>query len=177
MKNILLKSLTPLLSLLLLLPVSAGAGWIGTAAPDFTLEDKNGQSVSLNSYKGKVVFINFWASWCTPCKKELPELNSFIGLYGSSEIVVLAINIDKKRAHADDFLKKITRLNKNITVLYDPSSTVIPLYKARAMPTSFIIDRDGLIRHVHFGYNKDDPEKWVTEVDALLKETKENGAK
>jgi thiol-disulfide isomerase/thioredoxin len=79
-----------------------------------------------------VVFINFWASWCAPCKKEFPELNSIIERYDPSEFVVLAVNIDKKRAHADKFLRTINGLNTNLIVLYDPASTVIPLYKARA---------------------------------------------
>lgn len=174
MKNILLKSLVPLLFLLLLQSTAVGAGWMKSPAPDFTLEDKDGKSVSLSSYKGRVVFIDFWASWCAPCKKEFPELNSFMARYDPSDVVALAVNIDKKRAHADDFLKKVGGLNKNLIVLYDPASTVIPLYKARAMPTSFIIDSDGLIRHVHFGYNKNDPEKWIKEVDALLSESKKS---
>ena len=169
MKERFLKSI--ILLLVLLTPMVASAGWINSPAPDFTLQDSNGQKVSLSQFKGRVVLINFWASWCAPCKKEFPNLNSFVGKYDSSDVVVLAININKKRSHADDFLNDAGALNKNMFVLFDPSAKVIPLYKARAMPTSFIIDKEGLIRHVHFGYNKKDPKKWIAEVDALLGKT------
>ncbi|MFQ5587066.1 MAG: TlpA family protein disulfide reductase [Thermodesulfobacteriota bacterium] len=150
--------------------MAKGVGWIGAPAPGFTLKDADGRAVSLSQYKGRVIFINFWASWCGPCKKEFPALNAFIEKYDPSEVVALAINIDKKRSHADNFLKRMPGLSKNMIVLFDPRSKVIPAYKARAMPTSFVIDRAGKIRYLHFGFNERDPAKWATEVGGLLKE-------
>ena len=155
--------------LLLITPLSWGA-WINDEAPDFTLADLHGKQVSLGSLKGKVVFINFWANWCPPCKKEFPELNKLTKSYKDSDMVLLAINIDKNRANVDEFLGKLPEppFNK-MTVLLDPQYAVVSSYGARAMPTSFIIDREGTIRYVHLGFNETDPGKWVTEMDTILK--------
>ncbi|MFQ5329687.1 MAG: peroxiredoxin family protein [Thermodesulfobacteriota bacterium] len=150
-------------------PVALHAAWIGSTAPEFTLKDGGGRSVSLEQFRGRVVFINFWASWCGPCKKEFPALNAFINKYETSDAVVLAINIDKKRSHADKFLEEIPLRSPNMIVLFDPASRVVAAYKARAMPTSFVVDRDGRIRYLHFGFNKRDKAKWTSEVDSLLK--------
>ena len=156
--------------MIFLAPAPSEAIWAGTEAPGFTLKNSAGEDVSLSRFKGKVVFLNFWASWCSPCKEELPKLNEFINKYSASDAVVLAINVDKKRSHADGFLEGVKPLSKNITLLFDPKSTVIPKYNAMAMPTSFIIDRKGVIRFFHFGYMSNDPKKWATEVDTLIKE-------
>jgi len=159
---------TMLLFLLFWSPVALHAAWVGTTAAEFTLKDGGGHAVSLEQFKGRVVFINFWASWCGPCKKEFPALNAFIGRYDPSDAVVLAINIDKKRSHADRFLEDIPLLSPNMIVLFDPASRVVASYKARAMPTSFVVDRDGKIRYLHFGFNRADKAKWTSEVDNLL---------
>lgn len=153
----------------------AAAGPIGSPAPAFTLPDEGGRPVELERFRGRVVFLNFWASWCGPCKKELPEINAFIDRYGAGDAVVLAVNIDKKRSHADAFIERLPKLSKNLITLFDPEATVIPGYKARAMPTSFIIDTRGRIRYIHFGFNEADPEKWAGEIDALLAEARRSG--
>ncbi|MBE9528831.1 MAG: TlpA family protein disulfide reductase [Proteobacteria bacterium] len=170
MKANTIKLFTLLLPILFLLSVTAEAARKPVPAPDFTLTDSTGKEVSLGEHRGKVVFIDFWASWCGPCKEEFPEINSFLAKYDPSEVVGLAININKKQSHADAFLDPLGSLSKNLILLFDPSAKVIPLYKASAMPTSFIVDKEGLIRHIHFGYNKGDPEKWVAEIDALISE-------
>lgn len=144
-------------------------GTINEAAPAFSLKDLYGKTISLNDFHGSVVFINFWASWCAPCRQELPALNRFIDKYKSGEAVVLAINVDKKRSNVDEFLDIIPGLSKNLYVLLDPGSNVIAGFKARAMPTSFVIDKTGIIRHVHFGFKESDPQLWVKEVEGLLR--------
>ncbi|MBI3609559.1 MAG: TlpA family protein disulfide reductase [Nitrospirae bacterium] len=149
------------------------AAWINDKAPDFTLQDLNGQPVSLPGLKGKVIFIDFWADWCPPCKKEFPELNKLAERYKESDMLILAVNLDKKRAHVDEFLERLPMpLSQRMTVLLDPQSTVVSSYGARAMPTSFIVDKEGVIRYIHLGFNEADPAKWVTEIEALLR--KEN---
>ncbi len=154
--------------LLLITPLSWGE-WINDKAPDFTLTDLHGRQVSLGSLKGKVVFINFWANWCPPCKKEFPELNKLAKRYNDSDMVILALNEDKKRDNVDEFLGKLPEpLSNKMIVLLDPQSTVVSSYGARAMPTSFIIDKEETIRYTHFGFSETDPGKWVTEVDSLL---------
>jgi len=146
----------------------ARAAWINDKAPDFSLADAAGRTVSFGSLKGRVVFINFWASWCTPCKKETPELDKLAGRYPESEVTVLAVNIDKKRENAEDFLGRLGLLrNYHFTILLDPESSVVQTYGARAMPTSFVVDREGMIRFVHLGFNEGDPLNWMREIDAL----------
>jgi thiol-disulfide isomerase/thioredoxin len=150
-------------------PVSESrAAWINDKAPGFSLSDFAGKPMSLGSLKGRIVFINFWASWCGPCKKETPELDKLAGQYSQSEVTVLAVNIDKTRENAEGFLDRLGLLHAyHFTVLLDPESSVVQDYGARAMPTSFIVDREGLIRFVHLGFNEGDPLNWRREIDSL----------
>jgi peroxiredoxin len=147
----------------------ATAGIINEKAPDFTLLDINGKTVSLKDLRGKVVFVDFWASWCGPCKKEFPELNKFLEKYKDQDIVGVAISVDKKRSHVDDFLSQMTFLSSKLFILLDTDTSVISAYRAGAMPTSFIVDKSGVIRFVHFGFNEKDPATWTEEAEKLLK--------
>ena len=143
--------------------ISTHASSIGDNAPLFSLRDIYGRAWPLEDLKGKVVFINFWATWCTPCRKELPMLNEL--QKKSKDVVVLAVNIDKKRSNVESFLKGYSL---NIPILLDPDSRVVANYGAWAMPTSFILDRDGRIRFIHFGFDKDrDPGLWEKEINEI----------
>ena len=150
--------------------VSSTAATINEKAPAIELQNLTGKTVTLDSLKGKVVFVDFWASWCGPCKQEFPEMNKFISKYTDRDAVVLAVNIDKSRSHAEEFLSRIPDLSRKVLVVLDPDATVVASYNARLMPTSFIIDKTGVVRFIHFGYNEDDPSKWASEIDALLKQ-------
>lgn len=156
--------------LILALPAFSWGGLMNQSAPQFTLTDISGRAVSLSSFKGKVVFIDFWASWCPPCKVEFPELIKLMERYNGADAALLAVNVDQKRSHADDFLKKFSAIPANFLVLFDGDSQVIKTYNASAMPTSFILDKNGVIRHIHFGYRETDRKKWIEEIDALLKQ-------
>lgn len=156
--------------LALLLPVSAQAGLLNQPAPEFSLQDTYGRSVSLKDFKGKVVFIDFWASWCSPCKEEFPELNRMLDKYKNSDVAVVAVNVDKKRSHVDDFVGRFPTISNKLHILLDPQAKVIKTYNASAMPTSFILDKNGIVRYVHFGYRDTDPENWSEEIDKLLKQ-------
>lgn len=165
--------MTVVAAVLLLVIKTAGptyAGMINEKAPDISLADLKGKMVTLDGFKGKVVFVDFWASWCGPCKQEFPEINRFISKYNDKDVVVLAVNVDKQRSHAEEFLAKIPDLSGKITVVLDPDSKVVSLYNARMMPTSFIIDKAGVVRYIHFGFNESDPASWAAEVDGLLKQ-------
>ena len=122
----------------------------GGRAPDFALPSlKSGAKVSLSSLKGRVVVLDFWASWCEPCRKELPELGKIAKDYAGRGVAVLTVNIDKERQNAE----RLSRLlGVTVEVLLDPAGSVAGTYDLPKMPTSFVIDRKGLVRFVHAGF-------------------------
>ena len=137
-------------------------------APFFKLEGADKNTYQLNDFKDKIVFINFWASWCTPCRKELPMLDQLQDKF--ENLIVLAINIDSERENANQFLNEY---KINSLVLYDPNTEVVSNYGAVAMPSSYILDQNGIVRYKHYGFNaKKDPIKWSQEVSSLLHEKK-----
>ncbi len=140
---------------------------VGSNSIDFTLKSFEGKSVSLSRQKGKVVLLDFWASWCAPCKIELPLLNGLQKKYGKSGLVVIAVNIDNKAKNARDFLDK-----HNITLIntWDKKKKVVAAYNVETMPTSILIDKKGKIRFIHSGFEKEDLKKYIKEINTLLKE-------
>ena len=165
-----LKKTFAALFIAVLFPALASAGMVNREAPDFTLSGLDGKAVSLAEFKGRVVFLDFWASWCPPCKKEMPEINKLAEKFNDADMAVVAVTVDKKKEHAGPFMSTIPGLSKRITVLHDPQSSVVSAYMAQAMPTSYIIDRTGVIRFVHFGYRETDPAEWVKEIESLLRD-------
>lgn len=112
------------------------------AALDFKLNDINGKEISLSDFKGKKVFLNFWASWCPPCKAEMPDIEKLYGQTKDSDLVILAVNIGEGNATAKSFIDD----NKyNFTVLLDSNQSVARQYSIVAIPTSFFIDKEGNI--------------------------------
>ncbi|MFQ5456550.1 MAG: TlpA family protein disulfide reductase [Nitrospirota bacterium] len=162
-----IKTLSLILLTIFLYYGSGYAAWIGDKAPSFSLKrlDNNG-SLSLKEFEGKILFIDFWATWCGPCKKELPALDSLMKEYNDS-LVILAINLDKKKGKIKKFLEKYP---VDLPVLLDPEGNIVSKYGARAMPTSFIIDGNGTIKFVHLGFSKKDTDKWRKEIDSILSE-------
>lgn len=140
---------------------------VGSKSIDFTLKNFQGKNVSLSHYKGKVVLLDFWASWCVPCKVELPLLNSLQKKYGESGLIVIAINIDNKAKNAIDFLDQH---NIKLTCTWDKEKKVVSAYDVETMPTSILIDKKSKIRFIHTGFEKDDIKKYVKEINTLLKE-------
>ena len=140
----------------------------GDRAIDFTLKDMKGQSVKLSSLRGKVVVLDFWASWCVPCKKELPALDGLAKRYAAEkkDVVIVAVNIDKDRAKAQKFL---ANAKVSLRCALDPDGGVASRYDLPTMPTSFVIDKKGIIRHVHAGYSPGDENRLAKEIEALLK--------
>ncbi len=111
-------------------------------APGFTLRSLDGKEHSLFDFKGKVLILNFWASWCPPCRKEIPELQKLQGLYRGKKVAVVAVSTDRKLADVRAFLAKHPL---TITVLHDSELKVWRKYKVFSLPTSFLIDRKGTI--------------------------------
>lgn len=153
-----------LLFLALAVPAVCHAVSVGEPAPFFKLKGIQNKIYQLKDFKNKVVFINFWASWCSPCRKELPLLDELQARY--KDLVVLAINIDEDKEIAEQFIQQY---HIQSLVLFDSKIEVVSQYEAVAMPTSFILDGDGIVRFLHYGFNfKTDPAMWDREVLRLL---------
>ena len=118
-------------------------------APSFTLPAVNG-TVVLDSLRGRVVYVDFWASWCEPCKRSFPWLATLQKSYGPRGLTVVAINLDKDRDAAGRFLQKYPAA---FTVAFDPAGTIAEAYQVAGMPSSFLIGKDGSIVHSHIGFD------------------------
>lgn len=136
-------------------------------APDFTLKSKSGKNIRLSDFRGQVVLLNFWASWCGPCRQEMPILDAIHKKYEALGFTVLGINVDRKSEKAIGYLKDTP---VDFPVLYDPESNVSELYSVSAMPSTAFIDRDGNVRFVHAGYKSGDEVKYREMIKDLMRE-------
>lgn len=138
----------------------------GQAAPNFRLPLLDSKKkVSLKQYRGKVVYVDFWASWCGPCRQSLPLLTKLRTEMKKQPFEVLAINLDEETAAAKGFLREYP---VNYPVLLDPEGQVASQYQLPGMPTSFILDKRGRIQHVHVGFKPQDIDKIRQQVKSLL---------
>lgn len=174
MNTIKRRNLFSLTMVLLLLPwtiVNAGSmaaeEQLKGPATDFTLKNKAGGNLRLADYRGKVVMMNFWASWCGPCRKELPLLNNLYTQYKDLDFVILGVNVDSDSSLADKLLKDI---KVDFPILLDPKSDVSSQYKVEAMPSSFFIDRNGNLRFLHRGFEDGTEKTYEAHIRALIRE-------
>ena len=123
---------------------------ISRPAPDFTLPTVNG-NVALHDLRGKVVYVDFWASWCVPCRQSFPWMRSVAEKYAPQGLAVVAINLDKRREAADEFLEKYPA---PFTVAFDPAGRSAEQFRVVAMPMSFIVGRDGTVLSAHEGFEE-----------------------
>jgi peroxiredoxin len=146
--------------------LAAGAA-TATPAPDFTLRTLDGPALRLAEQRGQVVLVNFWASWCAPCKVEMPHLNALADKYRHTGVVLVGINIDDdpKKAAAE-----ARKLGIRFPVLLDTDKTASKAYKLEAMPTTVLVDRDGQVRHVHQGYRPGYETTYDAQIRALVTE-------
>ncbi len=151
------------------LPASALADNIvpGAVAPNFVLTSNTGKPVALADLKGQVVLINFWASWCGPCRQEMPILDQLYRSYQAAGFTLLGVNVEPNAADAEKFLKGTP---VTFPILLDPKSTVSKLYEVSGMPSTIIVDRDGKIRYVHHGYKPGDEGEYLNQIRALTQE-------
>jgi len=140
---------------------------VGAAAPDFAAKSNSGRNVRLSELRGQVVLVNFWATWCSPCRQELPLLNKIYTQYRSAGFMLLAVNVDDNRRDAEAMLK---RLDLRFPTLFDGNKSVAKLYGVDTMPATLVIDRDGRVRFVHRGYYDGYERKYEQQVRELLKE-------
>lgn len=120
------------------------APWSGGAAPPLVLKDMAGVEHDLARYRGKVVLLNFWATWCEPCRAEMPSMERLRKRYAGAPFAVLAVNVDEPEQRIRRFLE---RMPLDFTVLPDPGMRVTREWNARVLPASFLIGRDGRIRY------------------------------
>ncbi len=121
---------------------------LGNPAPDFTLPDMEGKQVSLSQFRGTVVLINFWATWCPPCRKEMPSLNRLLKQQGAKGIRILSIAADRSLARLERFVQDEPL---DFPVLRDPDNIVAGSFKVYALPTTFLISRDGKVLEKFLG--------------------------
>ena len=148
-------------------PFAAIAAEVGKPAPDFTLKSLGGQNLKLSEMTGSVVLINFWASWCGPCREEMPLLNSLHKKYEPLGFKVLGVNVEQDVKGAKGFL---TNFPVDFPVLLDSDNRVSEQYKVIAMPTTVVVDRDGNMRFLHQGYKSGDEAKYRQMVKELVRE-------
>ena len=147
--------------------VAAALPPVGKPAPDFAAKSDSGRNVRLSELRGQVVLINFWASWCSPCRQELPLLSKIYTQYRGAGFALLAVNVDDNRKDAESMLK---RLDLKFPTLFDGNKKVAKLYGVDTMPATLVIDRDGRVRYVHRGYYDGYERKYEQQVRELLKE-------
>jgi peroxiredoxin len=145
----------------------ASSALAGQPAPDFVLKSASGPNLRLSEYRGNVVMINFWATWCGPCRQEMPLLNDLFSRYERVGFSLLGVNIDDDSRRAMDMAEE---LGVSFPVLFDERKEVSRLYQVEAMPVTVLVDRQGKVRHVHLGYKPGYEEKYLTEIRALLRE-------
>lgn len=136
----------------------------GAAAPEFTLDGRAGP-VKLADYRGKYVYLDFWASWCTPCKRSFPWMGELQKRYGAAGLEVVAINVDTARGDAERFLSQTPAA---FTVAYDPAGATPKAYAIKGMPSSVLIGPDGKVIAVHAGYNDASAKKIESQVRLAL---------
>lgn len=141
---------------------------VGSPAPGFELIDVDGGAASLQAARGRVVLLNFWATWCAPCRAELPELAKLQKTHGD-DLLVLAVSVDKKAANVRTFLQRAAITG--IAVALDPQAEVAARYQPRAMPATYIVDRRGVLRYQHLGYSPEIIAEYGRHIELLLAET------
>lgn len=145
----------------------ASSGLEGRAAPDFALKSSSGENLRLSEYRGDVVMINFWATWCGPCRQEMPLLDELYSRYERVGFNLLGVNIDDDSRRA---MQMIEELGVNFPVLFDARKEVSKLYEVEAMPVTVLVDREGNVRYVHHGYKPGYEDKYLDQVRSLLRE-------
>jgi peroxiredoxin len=123
-------------------------GEVGQPAPPFEAETPAGQRVSLADYRGRVVLVNFWATWCTPCRAEMPEIQAAYQAHRERGFEVVAINVQESPAEVQPFMAE---LGLSFPALLDPDGAITRRYLARALPSTYLIDRSGVVRFNRLG--------------------------
>ena len=148
-----------------LLGAGAAALEVGDRPPAIDRPDLEGKKVDLVELEGRVVVVSFWASWCGPCKKEMPVLETLHRRYGEDGLVVVGVNIDSRIKNMEGFLRKVP---VTFRIVHDPKADIAARYDPPTMPASFLIGRGGRLRYVQEGFERDDAERLEARIRSLL---------
>ena len=163
-------SKSPLFSLAAALLISVGSlmsipAQASQPTPSLTLKKLDNSSFNLSDYKGDVIYLDFWATWCPPCRKSFPWMEEMHQKYSDLGFKVIAISTDVKRSVIDQFLKDLTT---NFIIAHEPTGEAASKFKVTGMPNSYLIDRKGNIRLKHAGFNSKDKSKLEAEIKKLI---------
>ena len=146
---------------------AAAAALTSAPAPDFTLHSVAGSNLRLQEQRGQVVMLNFWASWCAPCRQEMPQLDRLYEKYHAAGFQLLGVNVDEDVRNAAGVSSK---LGLHFPVLLDTEKKVSRLYDLSTMPSTVLIDRDGRVRYIHRGYKDGYEQTYDEQIRELLRE-------
>ena len=136
-------------------------------APNFKLDGQQ-NSIELSKYRGQIVYVDFWASWCLPCRKSFTWMNKMQNLYGKEGFKVIAINLDESRSKANKFLQQVPA---NFEIAFDPQGNTAEAYRVKAMPSSYLIDKNGKLVHANIGFRGNDEDKLEVKIRNLIRES------
>lgn len=146
---------------------ASGADTTGKTAPDFTLKSTTGKNVRLAEHRGDVVMVNFWATWCGPCRQEMPLLEKINKKYKDLGFTLLGVNVEADSSSMEKYLKDVP---VTFPILKDGTNSVAKLYGVDGMPSTVIIDRNGTVRFIHRGYKPGYEQKYEQQVKQLVME-------
>ncbi len=164
-----IRFLSPLIILVFVfLPFTVSAISVGDTVPSFKARTIDGtKSIAVDDYRGKVVLIDFWASWCPPCLKSLPKYNELRREIGTSDFEIVAVNVDENTEDAKKFLAKHP---VSYPIAKDPKGVLPGVFGVKAMPTSYLVDKNGVVKYVHAAFKEGDIEKLRVEIEKLIAE-------
>jgi peroxiredoxin len=145
--------------------VSAATQLLGSEAPDFVLKSVSGKNLRLSEYRGEVVMLSFWATWCGDCRAQLVELGEMRDRYQDAGVELLAVSLDQNARQASEMMAEA-----GYPVLHDSSGEIGRLYDVTKMPVMVLIDRGGVVREVFEGFRRGNEEQYLERVQALLRE-------
>ena len=153
----------------LAVPLPGVAVDVGSTVPSVSMPrmDDSGKSISLSSYRGKVVYVDFWASWCVPCRISMPALDRLAKENAAKGFEVVGVNKDVRADDAERFLKRVP---VSFTLVGDSSDNDAKAYNVKTMPSGYLVDRKGVVRHIHGGFTRSTADLLAGEVEKLLAE-------
>jgi len=137
----------------------------GEPAPPLVLASASGETIDLARLRGRVVYVDFWASWCAPCRRSFPWMNALKARHEGQGLVIIGVNVDKRRADAERFLRDVPA---SFAIAFDPQGVAPAAFDVKGMPTSYVIDRRGVVAAVEEGFHDERAAALEARIRALL---------